>query len=177
MGSRRVAQLEQRIDGIITYLSTNQQSQASTSSSSAALTPESAATSISQTSVSQTAELFVNPPKRRNVNFVSQDGVSFDLLPDFRLTPTQASSYLAQYRTQMMPKYPFVIIDSDINAATLCSQSKCLFWCIMATVAPLSTEAHRNFRHWFRSHLAEEIVVKQHKSVDLLQAILVYLAW
>lgn len=77
----------------------------------------------------------------------------------------------------MMPKYPFVVIPDHVDAVALHHKSKCLFWTIMATISPLTSEMQADFKHWFRRHVAEEIVVQQHKSLELLQAILIHLAW
>jgi hypothetical protein len=76
-----------------------------------------------------------------------------------------------------MPRYPFVIIPPETNVATLVGNAKCLFWTIMAATAPLTPEVQADFKHWFRQHLATEIIVRQKKRLELLQAILVYLAW
>lgn len=93
------------------------------------------------------------------------------------LSVAQANSYVNMYRTELMPRYPFVVIPSHIDALTLRRRSKCLFWTILSTVAPLSGKGQASFKLWFRKYIAEHIVVLQHRNIGLLQAILVHVAW
>jgi len=52
-----------------------------------------------------------------------------------------------------------------------------LFWTILAVVSPLCDKVQMEFKAWFRRYLAEHLVVRQEKSIDILQAMLIYLAW
>lgn len=76
-----------------------------------------------------------------------------------------------------MPRYPFVIIPETKDAFTLLNESRCLFWTVMASVAPQSSAVQREFKKWFRQYIAEHVVVRQEKRLDLLQAILIHLGW
>jgi hypothetical protein len=166
--------LERRIDGIISLLSTNPQPQPGSTTAPTPLTPESTTANTSdKTTIHTSTRSRTAQDGHRSIH---SDAV-LELLPNFRLTAQQASSYLATYQRDMMPKCPFVIIPHNIDAMTLYHRSKCLFWAIMATVAPLTVEIQADFKLWFRRHLAEEIVVRQQKRLELLQAILIHLTW
>ncbi|KAK0386078.1 hypothetical protein NLU13_5915 [Sarocladium strictum] len=176
--SSRVAQLESRIDGIISLLSTNQQqSQPGNPTAPSPLTPDSS-TAVANKTEGAAGRAAARPRNPQHVpRPVRRSDAVLELLPNFRLTAQQAVHYLATYRSTMMPKYPFVIIPDHVDAVALHHKSKCLFWTIMATISPLTSEMQADFKHWFRRHVAEEIVVQQHKSLELLQAILIHLAW
>lgn len=75
-----------------------------------------------------------------------------------------------------MVNFPFVIIETT-NALALYTHSPCLFWAVMCAVAPETERLSDEITAWFRKDLAERIIAKQERSIELLQAILVYLEW
>lgn len=154
---RRVAQLEQKIDGLVSMLSARPPAFPSPESP---FTPATANTEQGQT-----------PP----LVGTAVDGL-LELIPGFRLTVAQASHYLELYRSHYMVNFPFVIIEST-NALALYTHSPCLFWAVMCAVAPETERLNDEITAWFRKNLAERIIANQERSVELLQAILVYLEW
>lgn len=76
-----------------------------------------------------------------------------------------------------MPQFPFVLIPETTTAPMLYEEKPHLFWVIMASVVPQTDTVHKDIKLWFRQYLAEHVVVRQEKSLDLLQAILVHMAW
>ena len=76
-----------------------------------------------------------------------------------------------------MPKFPFVVIPKTLDANGLHAQSSCVFWTVMAAVMPLPNAVQQAVRTWFRKSIAERVVVQYERSLELLQAILLHLAW
>ncbi len=76
-----------------------------------------------------------------------------------------------------MPQFPFVLIPETMTASAMYAEKPHLFWIIMAAVVPQTDTTHADIKIWFRRYLAEHLIVRQEKSLDLLQAILVHLAW
>ncbi|ESU11670.1 hypothetical protein FGSG_12782 [Fusarium graminearum PH-1] len=102
---------------------------------------------------------------------------SVELFPGFRISHQQASERLALYTRDYVPHFPFVPLPGAITSQELYIESSLLFWTILAVVSPLEDKVQMEFKAWFRKYLAEHVIVRQEKSVDILQAILVYLGW
>lgn len=171
-----MAQLEKKIDGIVSLLAANHHIRVTGPSP---LTPDSPEFQIQQ----QLAE-----ENDRNCEGdtcaddavptdVAGDFSHFELLPSFRVTYDEAQRYLVLYQQEYLPKYPFVPLPAGIAPHQLYSESRLLFWSILAVVVPLSHEAQLGFKIWFRKHLAEHLIVRQEKKLEYLQAILVHLGW
>lgn len=101
----------------------------------------------------------------------------YRLFPGFSLTGEQATAYLDIYQTELMPNFPFVVIPPSMDAHALYSQSPSLFWVTMAAVAPQSLAIQEEVRKWLRQYIAEHMIVKQEKSLQLLQTLLLHMAW
>ena len=101
----------------------------------------------------------------------------FSLLPGIHLTTDEANDFLATYKRDLMPNFPFVIITPQTNAHELFQQSPALFWAVMATAMPQAYSTQKQIKLWFRQYIAEHVLVRQEKTLQHLQAILVHLAW
>jgi hypothetical protein len=176
-GFRRVAQLEKKIDGIVSLLAASQYAQPPPTNAS----PSSGPSPLSQHSVENAQRVTRFDSNRAEETRQLTDGrgneAAFELFPSLRLTFHQAATCLDLFRTEYMPKFPFVIIPTTVDAGSLYDQSACLFWTVMATVARCFDDVDAEFKQWFRRHIAEHVVVRQEKSLELLQAILLYLSW
>lgn len=100
-----------------------------------------------------------------------------ELVPGLRMTFTEAAEHLHVYRKDYMPVFPFVVIEETTKPHELYYNAPALFWMIMAAVTQTSEEMDVAVKKWLRQHVAEKMVVKQEKSLQLLQAILVHLIW
>lgn len=76
----------------------------------------------------------------------------------------------------MLPHFPFVPL-SCYNAYDLYKEKPLLLKTILWVCRPPGQEASAAFHFWFRQHVAHQIVVLLTKSLELIQAILVFLAW
>lgn len=167
-----MAQLEKKIDGIVSLLAATQHIQASTQNP---LTPESPEhNQLQQQILEENGEACAD---RSLPQEVAHDFSKFELLPGFQVTFIQATEYLNIYRREYVPKYPFVPLPADILPHILYGESRLLFWSIMAAVAPLPGTVQQAFKKWFRRYLAEHMIVQQQKKLEFLQAILIHLGW
>lgn len=100
-----------------------------------------------------------------------------ELLPGFRISQAQAQTALDTYRREYVPAHPFVPLPEALTAGELYAQSRFLFWTVMSVVVPTGGSVQHDVRAWFRKYLAEHVVIRQEKRLDVLQAILIYLGW
>ncbi|KAM0464626.1 hypothetical protein ACHAPV_002459 [Trichoderma viride] len=184
--STRVAQLEKKIDSLVSMIASTQQLQ---TFGTPPLTPESHDTivvnNVSNIPLSQPlpdagqkSQSTQAAPKVPHFPLAipSDSSTTFQLIPGFSFTLEEAQSYFNIYRREFMPNYPFFIIPEDMDPRHLYATSRCLFWTIMAAVAPQSSATQQGVENWFRQYIADRMVVKQEKNLALLQAILIHLA-
>ncbi|KAL6883017.1 hypothetical protein HDV57DRAFT_495200 [Trichoderma longibrachiatum] len=190
--STRVAQLEKKIDSLVSMLASAQHIQPS---GTPPLTPDShdgagiAARGAPKDPASRPPPqeaIPALPQPSRGVREAapqiplavpSKPETTFQLIPGFSFTLEEVTSYFDVYRREFMPNYPFVIIPEDLNPQSLHASSPCLFWTIMAAVAPQSSATQQGVEKWFREYIAYRVVVKQERNLGILQALLLHLAW
>lgn len=107
----------------------------------------------------------------------SNDTSVYELNASFRVTREQAVEYIDIFGKEFVPHFPFVALPPMIAPYQLYSKSRFLFWAVMAAVAPMSADAQQEVKMWFRRYMAQHIIVQQEKEVEMLQAILIHLAW
>lgn len=167
----RVAQLEQKIDGIMSFLASNQ---AGPPNGPSPLTPESQFTHRPSPQALENTTPATQPVPRSTR---SKSQALFQLIPGFQLTAQEASNYLSIYINEYAPNFPFVMIPPSVNVHSLHAESPGLFWAIMTAVAPQSISLQQGIKMWFRQYIADHMIVRQEKSLQLLQTILVHVAW
>ncbi|KAF5137108.1 hypothetical protein E5D57_000883 [Metarhizium anisopliae] len=167
--SSRVALLEQKIDGIMSLLAENQHGQRQPGPSP--MTPESQLAHKPGPAIPQVLQ--TEPPRSTG----SGNQALFRLIPDFQVTDREASRFLSIYASEYAPNFPFVMVPSAATAHGLHDRSPGLFWAIMTAVAPQSFAVQQRVKTWFRQYVADHVIVRQEKTLQLLQAILVHLAW
>ena len=174
--SSRVAQLEKKIDGIVSLLAASRNVGGGIPNP---LTPDSqdtAHTFTPRVSVSDRSNSLRGVPDDATTVF-SHDGSFLELVPGFRLTRAEGNDWLDVYRRDFMSRFPFVIIPKDMDACALYTESEGVFWAVMAAVVPQAAGVQVSVKKWFREYIAEHVVVRQEKKLELLQTILVHLAW
>lgn len=73
--------------------------------------------------------------------------------------------------------FPFVQIKQDIAIPTLSKTSPFLLLAILTTMTRSNPDLYHQLDHEFRRVLNQKLVVEGKKSLDMLQGLLVYLAW
>ncbi|KAH6890633.1 hypothetical protein B0T10DRAFT_486368 [Thelonectria olida] len=191
--STRVAQLEKKLDGIVELLAANQHIQPK---GPPPLTPESPqSTQQSQPQPQPQSQPQLPPKDPYPFNGVDktddsptaadlliadvpfEEAPCLELLPGFRISQLEAANALETYRRDYVPVYPFVPLPLSLTASDLYSQSRFLFWTIMSVIVPMSGSVQGRVRAWFRKYLAEHVMVRQEKRIDILQAIFIHLGW
>ncbi|KAK7421727.1 hypothetical protein QQZ08_009815 [Neonectria magnoliae] len=184
--STRVAQLEKKLDGIVSLLASSQHIQAKGPSP---LTPESPkATQAQPPPASKPVNQFTHVEENASYRICGgnlhdkgddapSDPAYLELFPGFRLTHDEASQHLDVYRRDLVPAYPFVPLIDGLSSRELYAQSPFLFWTVMSVVVSLPSTVQSEIKTWFRTYLAEHVIVLQERRLDILQAILIHLAW
>ncbi|PSR82105.1 hypothetical protein BD289DRAFT_484068 [Coniella lustricola] len=100
-----------------------------------------------------------------------------DIVKGFRVSYLEAERHLDLYRTVHASYFPFVPIPVLMSARELFDRSPFLFRAIIAVTAPQSGDVQAEYRIWFREYVAQHVVVNNERKLEVLQAILVHLAW
>ncbi|KAJ5082899.1 hypothetical protein N7532_011942 [Penicillium argentinense] len=80
------------------------------------------------------------------------------------------------FTTSMVPLFPFVVIPPHMTADQLRQEKPFLFLAI-SMVACQSASRQREISKMVKDYIAEKIVIRNERSLDLLQGLLVHLAW
>jgi hypothetical protein len=64
-----------------------------------------------------------------------------------------------------------------MSAYELYEEAPFLLCTILTVVAAQTLAVQRSVQRWFRQYLAEHLVVEQERRLELLQAILIFVAW
>lgn len=117
---------------------------------------------------------------RRPVDTSKQEtaGEFVDMIDRGVIDLKTANSAFERYIHQMAPEFPFVIFPPGTSMADVRRTKPFLFLAIMATaVGTLNPEAQLTLINEHYRSIAEEVVIKGHKTLELLQAILVGTIW
>lgn len=195
---RRVAQLEQKLDGLVTLLTSKQTSSQilALDQASAALIPRSP---VSLDSSASTGGRFSARTESVNLEGISTAPTSLDGsigLPDLRSPVTAAmlsltspapsqlepneqegENLLLEYKTNLAEQFPFVVLPQNSISQNLHHEKPLLWKAIM--VASWHDNSHRQMA--LGSSLTEDLMMRllfrAEKSLDLLQSLLVLIAW
>lgn len=77
----------------------------------------------------------------------------------------------------MMPSCPFVVIPEDVSAESLAMEKPMLLMAIETVTQPFDEETRLKLSQTFREDASRRVFTDGEKTLDLLQGILVYLAW
>lgn len=196
--SRRVAQLEQKLDGLVTLLTSKQPSSQviPLDHASGVLIPRSPVSLDSNASTgeqSSAANLSINldrettaletfngsnslakliPPVTAGSLSVTRRG-PFQLEPDDQ----EAESLLLEFKTNLAGQFPFVVLPLESMPQSLYHERPLLWKAIM--VASSHDNSHRQMT--LGANLVEDLIMRllfrAEKSLDLLQSLLVLIAW
>jgi hypothetical protein len=100
-----------------------------------------------------------------------------EIIPGFRMTFYEADRALNIYRSLYAPYFPFVTIPVMATAYDLYEKKPVLFRTIVSVAAPQAPNTQSDFKEWFRRCIAEHVVVNNERRLELLQALLVHVAW
>lgn len=187
---RRVAQLEQKLDGLITLLTSNQSTLQANPSGQASdsflpRSPASLDSNASATGPSTAAPPSVNLDRgTTSVHTVNSSYLSPTLAcgatdRSFLFEPDdqEADIILLEFKKNMTEQFPFVVIPSDSTSRSLQHDRPLLWKAIMVTAS--HGDPHRQLA--LGSKLMEDfttrLLFRTEKSLDLLQGLLIFIAW
>ncbi|ORY62154.1 uncharacterized protein BCR38DRAFT_394838 [Pseudomassariella vexata] len=172
--STRVVQLEQKVDGIMQLLTASQHLQLNMHDHSHLVTDDPAQPPIADNS--HAPQTHVSP--RSRVSFpTDHQPPKIGLVPGFSLTLDQGNKILHTYREKLTPHFPFVPLSPLVNAAQLHERSPVLFHTIILVTAPQVPKIQEAMKHAFRKYIAEQMIIQNYKTLELLQALLLYISW
>lgn len=105
---------------------------------------------------------------------------SVEIWPGFRVTFLEADRALNLYRSIYSPHFPFVTVPAMTSPHDLYEKAPLLFRTVVAVTTPPQgpvRRVHAEFNRWFREHVAQHVVVQNEARLEVLQSVLVYLAW
>ncbi|KAG8677086.1 hypothetical protein FPOAC2_03203 [Fusarium poae] len=97
--------------------------------------------------------------------------------PPFGLSWPQAAQILNIFHQEYISQFPFVLIRSDDTAELLYNGNPFLFRAIMLVAAPLSESKIIKMKRNVLAYLGYRTLVEEDKTLDILQGILVIVAW
>lgn len=97
--------------------------------------------------------------------------------PPFGLSWLQATQILHIFREEYIPQFPFITFSSDRTAEALFKDNPFLFRAVMLVAAPLlESKVVKNKRNTL-AYLGYRSLVEEDKTLDILQGVLVIVAW
>jgi hypothetical protein len=203
---RRVEELEKKIDGLVTFLTLqNQQAQQSQHSPHGPSqqgthkshnveeqsSPEATGRTVCHTYDSPqgavvtgfpaTPESLIQPAISAAFLFRPElsptSSETFELAPGLTITNTEADRYLDTYQREFMPQFPFLTLEPYESAASLCREKPFLFHSVMRVTAPQSSDMQMATQRRFLEQLANQVVVGNERRLEHIQGILVQLGF
>jgi hypothetical protein len=117
------------------------------------------------------------PPSPSAIPETQAQAEAIQIVPGFVLTLLEADSILSLYRTSYSPYFPFVPLPVTAAAAELEHLSPFLLRTVLQVAAPQTASVQKSVDRWFRQQIAHRIIVEQERSLELLQALLLFIAW
>ncbi|KAH7236875.1 uncharacterized protein BKA55DRAFT_578686 [Fusarium redolens] len=100
-----------------------------------------------------------------------------DVIDRGLLSLDEAQILIDNYRTKAIQHFPFVPVSSETTVASLRATKPFLFMCIMATMKFDNCTIQRQIGEEVRIQAHQRVLMQSESSLELLQGLLVYLAW
>jgi len=188
---RRVAEMEQRLDGILALLSSNPQNSKDAPAAIAPTSPmQPSAPALSlqkiQSSVSSETVMSRQSPNSETLRASHQPQVfsfpdlGFDELGDVisrRIIEfAQAEESVRFFQTKVV-NFPFIVVPPPMTLDSLRRERPFLLLSILSFSAQSNIKLQSVLEVELRETLSRKVIVNGEKGLDLLQGILVYLTW
>jgi hypothetical protein len=106
----------------------------------------------------------------------SDDGDK-DIIDRGILSLETAENYLELFKSILTPHFPFVVISPQVSAVHLRHEKPFLFLAIMASTSYDNMPLQRSLGAEVKIAVASRVILNGEVSFDLLQGLLVFLAW
>ncbi|GME25998.1 hypothetical protein GTA08_BOTSDO08363 [Neofusicoccum parvum] len=100
-----------------------------------------------------------------------------DVVDAGAVTFQAAEYYVELYKSTLTPHFPFVVLPQDTSAQQLRREKPLLFLAVLASAAYGDVAVQRDLAMRMRNVIAEYLAGRGSMSFELLQALLVHLAW
>jgi hypothetical protein len=97
--------------------------------------------------------------------------------PVYGIPWDQAQSILNEFRLKFTPNFPFVVANPIISAEDLLRTKPFLFRAVMLAAAPFPEPRLRRIKRNVLAYVGQHLLVEEEQSLDLLQGMLVVIAW
>lgn len=108
---------------------------------------------------------------------LNSDSIDQDVIDRGFLSLETAESYLRAFKTELTPNFPFVIVPRQTSANKLRQEKPFLFLAILASASYESMPLQRSLGAEVKNAISTRMILNGEISLDLLQGLLVYLAW
>lgn len=120
---------------------------------------------------------FAHPPAPAP-SYPQHSGLSYGgTSPGFGLTWGQAEQAISNFKIKFMPNFPFVALRPEIFAEQLYLEKPLLFKVIMLVAAPTTLAKLREIKRSVTAYIGQQLVLLEKRDLDLLQGLLVFIAW
>lgn len=103
--------------------------------------------------------------------------MSKDVIDDELLDMETASWYLEIFRTVMVHRFPFVVIHPSVTAQELRESKPFLFLTVLAAASYENMPLQRQLGKEIKHVVSNRMIFGGEASIEILQGILIYLAW
>ena len=107
---------------------------------------------------------------------LASDG-SDDVIDQGFLDLNMAEDYLITFKNVLAPNFPFVVVSPQTSASKLRLEKPFLFFAILASSSFNNLTLQRSLGAQVKNVVGSRVVIKGEVTFDLLQGLLVYLAW
>lgn len=175
---RRVAEMEEKINGIYSLLASNRPLiEGATSPLPPSNLPLPEPSSSSRSSSQISIQPSIHPPFSTTYQLPSVGfGQLQDVITKGLVTFEDAEDGLEFFRTQAH-RFPFVIVSPQTTLDTLRREKPFLFLAILTFATQTRPKLQAELELELRESLSKRVIVNMEKSLDILQGLLVYLAW
>jgi len=106
-------------------------------------------------------------------NFPASNSTNWvNFMPSF----AEGDAFLAIYRNQMTPHFPFIVVEESVSAETLNLDKPFFYLCIIA-VTKLNSSHQKALGKLIMQQLGERLFARGERNLDLLLGSLTYAAW
>ncbi|PSN72276.1 hypothetical protein BS50DRAFT_248067 [Corynespora cassiicola Philippines] len=176
----RVRQLEDRVDTLIDLLTSKGQTSNGSEEPTSIDLPTTPSTdfldpSPPEHSNSNASGVYITPVETPTCQGPKQPS-AYDPVDAGLISPDLSEELLTEFR-QFAYSFPFVIIPSSTDAQTLRHEQPFLFHSIMIIMSYKVPPTQTALANEFKNQIASRIISQSHKSLEILQGLLVYGAW
>jgi hypothetical protein len=115
--------------------------------------------------------------RTRSTSVTESDDGDKDIIDRGMLSLETAENYLESFKSILTPHFPFVVISPQVSAVHLRHEKPFLFLAIMASTSYDNMPLQRSLGAEVKIAVASRVILNGEVSFDLLQGLLVFLAW